>query len=70
MNIWDEIKWLIIVSGLPCIGFVFGILFSFLIYPYNVEAASEALIIFSGTGAFLGMFIVIHRIILLLNRRK
>lgn len=70
MDMWKEIRWLVIAGGLPCLGFALGVLFSFIVYPYDVEAASKVLMIFAGTGSFLGIFMIIHRVRQILKRRK
>jgi hypothetical protein len=62
INQWvKEFKFLLLVGGLPCLGFVLGIILSFIIYPEDVEGASTTLMITAGTGVFLGLFLLVNR---------
>ena len=61
-DIWKEVRWLLLAGGAPCLGFTLGILFSFLVYPDDVEGAGNVLSIMGGTGALVGIFMVVHRI--------
>lgn len=58
----NEIRWLAVAGGFPCLGLMLGVLFSFLFYPYDFDAASKVLMTFSGAGALIGIVIVVHRI--------
>lgn len=73
-SVWEEIKpeirWLLVAGGLPCLFFMLGVGFSFLVYPYDAESASKVLMIFGGTGALLGIFMIIHRIRQILKKLK
>ena len=66
----QELKYLLIAGGAPCLGFVLGILISFVIFPYDAEGASKTIMTLSGTGALVGIFLVVHRIRQLLKRIK
>jgi len=57
-----EARWLLAAGGAPCLSFVIGVLFSFAVYPDDVEGAGRALMMFAGTGALVGIFLVVHRI--------
>ena len=62
MNIWNEIKGLLVAGGLLCLGFTLGVLFSFWVYPDDVEGASKAIMIFVGAGSMAGIFLIVHRV--------
>ena len=66
----QELKYLLIAGGAPCLGFTLGILLSFAIFPYDAEGASKTIMTLSGTGALVGIFLVVHRIRQILKHWK
>lgn len=71
-DIWKAIKpeliWLLAAGGAPCLGFILGVLFSFCLYPTEVEEASKTIMIAAGTGVLVGIFLIVHRIRQLLKK--
>ena len=62
MSLKDEIKWMAIAGGAPCIGFTIGVILGFIVFPYDVDGASKTLMICAGTGAMVGIFLMVHRL--------
>jgi len=50
--------------------FWIGVLFSFVVYPDDLEGASNAITILSGTGCLVALFFIVQNIKNLWNNRK
>jgi len=68
-DVWKQVRWLFLAGGAPCLGFTLGVLVSFLVYPDDVEGASRTLTTFAGTGALVGIFLIVHRIRRIIRER-
>ena len=62
MKILNEIKWLLVAGGAPCLGFALGVLLSFGFYPTDVEMAGKVLIISALIGTMAGISIALYRL--------
>lgn len=64
----EEIKWLILIGGMPPFFFTLAVLFSFLVYPYDADSAGKVIFILTSTGVLVGLFLLVHHIRQLLKR--
>ena len=60
-SVWENVRWLLLAGGAPCLGLMLGSFLAFLIYPDDVNNASKLLVTFAGTGAMVGIFLIVHR---------
>ena len=61
-NLVQHLKSLALISAIPFVMFWTAILLSFVIYPDDVDGASNLIMILSGTGCLMALFFVVQNI--------
>jgi len=67
-EIWNYLGNIILIGSIPIVLFWVAIGLSFLFYPYDMDGAGNLLMVFSGAGCLISIFLIVLNIRRIINR--